>query len=85
MAPWLVARRRACYAGPHPHPVKARSMPGRYNRTRFLKSMPSLAGAPPDRGYEVAFAGRSNAGKSSAINAVTGIGSLARTSPRRLG
>ncbi len=36
--------------------------------------------APPDSGAEVAFAGRSNAGKSSAINALTGIGSLARTS-----
>jgi GTP-binding protein len=33
-----------------------------------------------DSGYEVAFAGRSNAGKSSAINALTGQKSLARTS-----
>jgi len=35
---------------------------------------------PADAGYEVAFAGRSNSGKSSAINALTGIRSLARTS-----
>jgi GTP-binding protein len=35
---------------------------------------------PPDRGAEVAFAGRSNAGKSSALNAMTGQRSLARTS-----
>lgn len=55
-------------------------MSGHYNRTRFLKSAPDLGGAPPDAGREVAFAGRSNAGKSSAINAITGIGSLARTS-----
>jgi GTP-binding protein len=35
---------------------------------------------PPDTGAEVAFAGRSNAGKSSAINALAGQGALARTS-----
>lgn len=35
---------------------------------------------PPDQGAEVAFAGRSNAGKSSAINAITGRKALARTS-----
>ena len=35
---------------------------------------------PPDRGAEVAFAGRSNAGKSSAINAIVGRQGLARTS-----
>ena len=35
---------------------------------------------PPDVGAEVAFAGRSNVGKSSAINAITGRGGLARTS-----
>ncbi len=36
--------------------------------------------APPDAGAEVAFAGRSNAGKSSAINAITSQSTLARTS-----
>lgn len=35
---------------------------------------------PPDTGAEVAFAGRSNAGKSSALNAITGRRDLARTS-----
>ncbi|MGN6788501.1 MAG: ribosome biogenesis GTP-binding protein YihA/YsxC [Rhodanobacteraceae bacterium] len=35
---------------------------------------------PPDAGAEIAFAGRSNAGKSSALNALTGHASLARTS-----
>jgi GTP-binding protein len=35
---------------------------------------------PPDSGREVAFAGRSNAGKSSAVNAITGIKGLARSS-----
>jgi len=35
---------------------------------------------PPDEGVEVAFAGRSNAGKSSAINAITQRNTLARTS-----
>ncbi len=35
---------------------------------------------PPDTGAEIAFAGRSNAGKSSALNALTGQTALARTS-----
>jgi GTP-binding protein len=35
---------------------------------------------PPDNGAEVAFAGRSNAGKSSALNAITNHKGLARTS-----
>jgi|TARA_A200000159_G_scaffold160895_1_gene181794 GTP-binding protein len=39
-----------------------------------------LSNAPADFGCEVAFAGRSNAGKSSAINALTGNTKLARTS-----
>ena len=51
-----------------------------YRQARFLTSVASLRGLPPDRGREVAFAGRSNAGKSSAINALTGRRHLARTS-----
>lgn len=51
-----------------------------YRRAEFLISAPTLAECPEDSGAEVAFAGRSNAGKSSAINALTGNGKLARTS-----
>lgn len=50
-----------------------------FARTDFLKSAPSLVQSPIDCGYEVAFIGRSNAGKSSALNALTGK-QLARTS-----
>lgn len=51
-----------------------------YRRAQFLKSAPTLRECPPDEGAEVAFAGRSNAGKSSAINTLTNNGKLARTS-----
>ena len=51
-----------------------------YRQARFLTSVASVRDLPPDRGREVAFAGRSNAGKSSAINALTGRRNLARTS-----
>jgi len=51
-----------------------------YHRTRFLLSTLDFAGDVPDVGYEVAFAGRSNAGKSSALNLITNQKSLARTS-----
>jgi GTP-binding protein len=46
----------------------------------FLISAAAAEQFPADRGAEVAFAGRSNAGKSSAINAITGRQGLARTS-----
>ncbi|WFF40971.1 YihA family ribosome biogenesis GTP-binding protein [Salinicola endophyticus] len=51
-----------------------------YQTARFLISAPKLALCPPDDGIEIAFAGRSNAGKSSAINALTQQNALARTS-----
>ena len=51
-----------------------------YRRAHFLLSAPSPRQLPPDTGREVAFAGRSNAGKSSALNAITGQTALARTS-----
>jgi len=51
-----------------------------FNSARFLISAPRLEDCPLDAGAEVAFAGRSNAGKSSALNAITAIGKLARTS-----
>lgn len=51
-----------------------------YNNATFLLSAPTLSELPPDHGIEVAFIGRSNAGKSSALNTLTGIKGLARTS-----
>lgn len=51
-----------------------------YNRAKFLLSVASIPQLPLDEGREVAFAGRSNAGKSSAINTLTGIRGLAHTS-----
>jgi GTP-binding protein len=46
----------------------------------FLSAAGSLESLPRARGLEVAFAGRSNVGKSSLINALTGRKALARTS-----
>ncbi len=51
-----------------------------YRRAQFQQSAHSLVQLPSDSGLEVAFAGRSNTGKSSAINALTGARQLARTS-----
>jgi GTP-binding protein len=47
---------------------------------QFVWASPSIETLPPMAGLEVAFAGRSNVGKSSLINALTGRNSLARTS-----
>lgn len=51
-----------------------------FRHARFLKSCAQLADLPADRGREIAFAGRSNAGKSSALNAISGVSGLARVS-----
>ncbi|MBK8971872.1 MAG: YihA family ribosome biogenesis GTP-binding protein [Hahellaceae bacterium] len=51
-----------------------------YQSARFLTSAQHLGQCPPESGCEIAFAGRSNAGKSSAINAITRNGGLARSS-----
>src|SRR5213082_3171355 len=47
---------------------------------KFVWASPSIETLPPMAGVEVAFAGRSNVGKSSLINALTGRRALARTS-----
>mgnify|MGYP006082121645 CR=1 FL=1 len=51
-----------------------------YNLAHYTQSAPSIRQCPADNGAEVAFAGRSNAGKSSAINTLTNNSKLARTS-----
>lgn len=51
-----------------------------FNLAQFTQSAPSIRECPPETGREVAFAGRSNAGKSSAINTLTNNAKLARTS-----
>ena len=51
-----------------------------FRKAAFLQSASAIENAPTDFGSEVAFAGRSNSGKSSAINTLTHQGKLARTS-----
>jgi len=51
-----------------------------YHQAKFINSAPNLKHAPPDHGLEIAFAGRSNAGKSSALNTLTRQNALARIS-----
>jgi len=55
-------------------------LPMNYQATQFIISAARLRDCPADSLREVAFAGRSNAGKSSAINTLTRQGQLARTS-----
>lgn len=54
--------------------------PARYRNARYRLSVHQPRQLPQDEGYEVAFAGRSNAGKSSAINTLCGQTNLAKTS-----
>jgi GTP-binding protein len=51
-----------------------------YEQATFLQSAAALQQLPADQGIEVAFAGRSNAGKSSALNAITHVKGLAKSS-----
>ncbi|MBE9539313.1 MAG: YihA family ribosome biogenesis GTP-binding protein [Proteobacteria bacterium] len=62
-----------------PHQDTEVSAPN-YRQAQFLTSAAKVSQCPPDEGWEVAFAGRSNAGKSSAINSLTDNKKLARTS-----
>ena len=54
--------------------------PNPFNRADYLLSAHTFRQLPPDGGREVAFAGRSNAGKSSALNALCQRNALARVS-----
>lgn len=51
-----------------------------FRQAHFLTSANKINQLPPDEGAEVAFAGRSNAGKSTALNAITDNKGLAKTS-----
>jgi GTP-binding protein len=51
-----------------------------FHSAHFIKSAEKLSQCPLDQGLEVAFAGRSNAGKSTALNTLTDQKKLARTS-----
>jgi len=55
-------------------------MTNHYQKAFFLLSAADVAQLPPDQGVEVAFVGRSNAGKSSVLNRVTRNKGLARVS-----
>jgi GTP-binding protein len=56
------------------------TVPNPLNAARYLLSAHTAKQLPADDGAEVAFAGRSNAGKSSALNALAGHNALARVS-----
>ncbi|GIB90900.1 YihA family ribosome biogenesis GTP-binding protein [Vibrio cholerae] len=51
-----------------------------YQNTHFITSAPDIRHLPEDEGIEIAFAGRSNAGKSSSLNRLTNQKNLAKTS-----
>jgi len=51
-----------------------------YQQAQFLQSATTINTLPPELGFEVAFSGRSNSGKSSTLNALCQQKSLARTS-----
>lgn len=70
-------RRRPIYQEPVDRSISAAEQ---LRRAQFQISVAQTAQLPPDRGAEVAFAGRSNAGKSSALNAIADHRGLARVS-----
>lgn len=53
-----------------------------FRKAKFITAFSAKSKPPEDRFIEVAFAGRSNAGKSSSLNALTGQKKLARTSSK---
>ena len=57
-----------------------KTIPMKFDQTCFQTSAATLEDCPADSAAEVAFAGRSNAGKSSAVNVITSLPQLARTS-----
>lgn len=65
-----------------PTPPRAAAAPesSPFRGARFLLGAARPGQFPADDGWEVAIVGRSNAGKSSALNVITGLRSLARTS-----
>lgn len=65
---------------PDRSPDNARTAAPPRIEVEFLTSAPDLAHAPPVDGPEVAFAGRSNAGKSSVLNRLTGSRQTAKVS-----
>ncbi len=63
-----------------PSPQNKNTHPNHYRHAEFLLSVNKWSQLPHDEAIEIAFAGRSNAGKSSAINTISDIKSLCRTS-----
>ena len=57
-----------------------KTIPMKFDQTCFQTSAATLEDCPADSAAEVAFAGRSNSGKSSAVNVITRLPQLARTS-----
>lgn len=62
------------------HTLSAVELERYFQSAEFTLSAPQLKQCPDEDGFEIAFAGRSNAGKSSAINRITSNKKLARTS-----
>ncbi len=60
--------------------IRTHLVDGWFSQLEFNMGVASIKQLPPDQGREVAFAGRSNVGKSSVINKITRRRALARTS-----